>query len=592
MHAISSARILPLSQQLANQIAAGEVVERPASVVKELLENSVDAGARRVAIEVEEGGSRLIRVRDDGHGIHADDLLLALSPHATSKIRDHAGLTRVLSLGFRGEALASIASVSRLRLTSRRVDAATAWGVAAEGGACEAPQPAAHPAGTTIEVRDLFFNTPARRKFLRSERTELQNVQEVVKRIGLSRPDLTLTLSHGERALLRLAPAADRAGEERRLAQVVGAAFLREAVALDLEAAGLRLRGWLATPTAARAQADIQYFFVNGRVVRDRLIGHALRHAHNDLLPEGRHPAYVLFMELDPAQVDVNVHPTKHEVRFRETRMVHDFIVRAISEGLAGARGDDTAAPVPVAAPAPPAPCERDAVREPAGGGYRAAAQPQRPARRPEPSARSGDGVVDYGLLFPTREPQVAPTPVPATPAPRYLAQAGAYILAQWQGELLVVDAAAALRRSARRRLEEGLTAGALAAVPLLVPHTLRVDPDQAAVAEAQAEQLAALGVEMARLGPDRVVVRALPSPLREADPGPLAEALLALLAGGRFEPQAAVACLAGHAGRGQAPLDPAERDRLLREAVADGDSALWRRVDEAALAAWFGRPQ
>ena len=323
---IAPRRIRPLEALLANQIAAGEVVERPASVVKELLENSLDAGATHIEVDVEQGGVALIRVHDDGCGIAAADMPLALARHATSKVYSQDELMRVVSLGFRGEALASIASVSRLTLSSRSADDAHGSRIDAAG----VRAPCAHPRGSTVEVRDLFYNTPARRKFLRAERTEFEHLAEVVRRVALSRFDVALTLRHNGRQVLAVRPAQDDAQREQRLATICGRPFVQQAVAVEFVLPGLHLRGWLLRPEAARAQADLQYFYINGRVIRDRVVTHAVRQAYGDALLPGRHPAYVLYLDMDPAQVDVNVHPTKHEVRFRETRQVHDFLYRAL----------------------------------------------------------------------------------------------------------------------------------------------------------------------------------------------------------------------------------------------------------------------
>ncbi|TNF34710.1 MAG: DNA mismatch repair endonuclease MutL, partial [Gammaproteobacteria bacterium] len=352
-------RIQSLPPQLANQIAAGEVVERPASVVKELLENSLDAGATRIVVDVEQGGLRLIRIRDDGSGIEADDLPLALSRHATSKIATLDELEGVGTLGFRGEALASISSVSRLTLTTA-TDNTQGWQVFTEGREQQAQvTPAAHPVGTTVEVNDLFFNTPARRKFLKTERTEFSHIEEVIKRLALSRFDVSFTLRHNGRAVHELRAATTQAERERRVAAILGPEFMTNALYLEMEGAGLRLSGWVAQPTYSRSQADMQYFFVNGRVIRDRLVAHAVRQAYQDVLYHGRHPAFVLYFECDPVAVDVNVHPTKHEVRFRDSRLVHDFLFRSLHRALADTRPDDVLArkaessPLPAATPAP-----------------------------------------------------------------------------------------------------------------------------------------------------------------------------------------------------------------------------------------------
>ena len=332
-------RIRSLPPQLINQIAAGEVVERPASVVKELLENSFDAGARRIEIDLEEGGIRLIRVRDDGCGVHADDLALALSRHATSKICSLQDLERVASMGFRGEALPSISSVSRLTLISRIKGGDCAWRVTADGadGYLDA-RPDPHPEGTTVEVRDIFYNTPARRKFLRSEKTEYSHIETLVKRMALSRFESGFTLSHNGRQALHLRPAETVTAREDRLGVLLGSAFLENALRIDFESSGLSVSGWVGLPAFSRSQGDMQFFYVNGRLVRDKLVGHAVRQAYHDVLFHGRHPVFVLYLALDPALVDVNAHPAKLEVRFREGRLVHDFLFSALKRTLADAK--------------------------------------------------------------------------------------------------------------------------------------------------------------------------------------------------------------------------------------------------------------
>ena len=341
-------RINLLSQRLANQIAAGEVVERPASVVKELMENSLDAGASRLEIEVEQGGTKLIKIKDDGLGIHKQDLELALSRHATSKISDLEDLENIASLGFRGEALASISSVSRLTMTSKSADDVesesdnSGWKVVAEGQEMTVKlSPAAHTRGTTVEVRDLFFNTPARKKFLKTEKTEFSRIDEILKRIALSRFDVQFSLTHNQRAIHKLLPAKSDQEKQRRVAMVCGPAFVESSVFVEMEAPGLRLWGWVSLPTFSRSQADLQYFYVNGRIIRDKLVTHAVKQAYRDVLFNGRHPAYVLYLELAPAAVDVNVHPTKHEVRFRDSRMVHDFLFSSLHKALAELRPAD-----------------------------------------------------------------------------------------------------------------------------------------------------------------------------------------------------------------------------------------------------------
>ena len=330
--------IRPLPDTLINQIAAGEVVERPASVVKELVENALDAGAHRVDIELEEGGVRLIRIRDDGGGIDAAELPLAVSRHATSKIASLDDLEAVATLGFRGEALPSIASVSRFRLASRRPDAEHGSELQVEGGRVGEVLPKAHAAGTTVEVRDLFYNVPARRKFLRAERTEMGHIEEWLRSLALARPDVELRVSHNGKPARRYRPGGGDQDAGLRLGETLGEDFVRAALRVDHAGAGLRLQGWIAQPHYSRSSADQQYLYINGRAVRDRSVAHAVKLAYQDVLFHGRQPAYVLFLELDPLRVDVNVHPAKHEVRLRDGRLVHDFVYRTLQEALAQTR--------------------------------------------------------------------------------------------------------------------------------------------------------------------------------------------------------------------------------------------------------------
>jgi len=547
----SPARIRLLSLQLANQIAAGEVVERPASVAKELLENSLDAGARRIDIEVEQGGVKLLRVRDDGYGIAADDLPLALARHATSKIRELDDLERVASLGFRGEALASISSVARLTLTSRTVDAGQACQVEAEGRDMEARvQPAAHPVGTSVEVRDLFFNTPARRKFLRAEKTEFEHLQEVVRRLALARFDVAFHLRHNGRNVLTLHEAADETARARRVAAVCGPAFLEQALPLEVERGGLRLWGWVGLPTFSRSQADLQYFYVNGRMVRDKLVAHAVRQAYRDVLFNGRHPAFVLFLEVDPAVVDVNVHPTKHEVRFRDGRMVHDFLYGILHHTLAEVRPEDRQAPPPAAPPAPsfsgvaagefqgqgemplsevstePQASEGAATWRGGGAGYQAPA--------PRSVGRSAESSGVYRKFFePLAEPggePVAPSVEGGIPPLGYaLAQLkGIYILAENAQGLVLVDMHAAHERITYERLKAAMASDGLRGQPLLVPESLSLSQREADCAEEHAEWFQRLGFELQRLGPEALAIRQTPALLRQSEAGQLVLDVLA----------------------------------------------------------------
>lgn len=517
-------RIQLLNPRLANQIAAGEVVERPASVVKELLENSLDAGATRVDLDVEAGGVKLIRIRDNGGGIDRDDLPLAMSRHATSKIRELEDLEKVISLGFRGEALASISSVARLTLTSATDTSNSGWQVSCEGREMQASlKPAPHPCGTTVEMRDLFFNTPARRKFLRTEKTEFNHLEEVVKRLALSRYDVAFHLRHNNRVVHSLPPAANQLEQERRLSRVCGPAFLENALHIETEAAGLKLWGWVALPTFSRSQADMQHFFVNGRMIRDKLIAHAIRQAYRDVLFHGRHPAFVLYLELDPSIVDVNVHPTKHEVRFRDGRTVHDFIFRSLHRLLAEVRPDDQlnnarlesqsqpAEIAPQQAPMSFRPSQFESrvseteVREQLQG-Y--TALQSRPAASPafQPSA-----VADFAGL------QDGEAEIP--PLGYALAQLkGVYILAENQHGLVLVDIHAAHERITYERMKTARDTQAIRSQPLLVPMTLAVSEREAACAEHSSEMFGELGMRVERAGEESLVVRELPVLLANSD--------------------------------------------------------------------------
>ena len=562
-------RIRQLSDSLANQIAAGEVVERPASVVKELVENSLDAGAGRVEIDLEDGGMRLIRIRDDGEGIAADDLPLTVSRHATSKIRTLEDLEKVLSLGFRGEALASIASVSRFGISTATADAP--HGSRLEFAASAEPRiaPIAHPRGTTVEVHDLFFNTPARRKFLRSERTEYGHCEEVVRRLALGRFDAGFTLRHNQKATFALRACATPAEQEQRVATLCGAPFLHNALALEVEASGLLLRGWVAQPAFSRSQADLQYFFVNGRVVRDRLVSHAVRQAYRDVMYHDRHPAFVLYLEIDPALVDVNVHPTKSEVRFRESRMVHDFLFHTLHRALAQARPGGGEAPTRAAAPA-------------TGAAPLSAAMPAAQHalwQRPDAAALA-ETVAAYRALTETAVSGTAPGAVGDggegdVPSFGYaIAQLkGIYILAENRDGLVVVDMHAAHERITYERMKAARDAGGVRAQPLLVPQVIAVSRREADCVEQHAHALAALGLELARAGEEAVVVRQIPVLLAGADIAALVRDVIADLleygSSARIEAHAdeILAGMACHcAVRANRQLSITEMNGLLRD--------------------------
>jgi DNA mismatch repair protein MutL len=531
-------RIQLLSPRLANQIAAGEVVERPASVIKELLENSLDAGAQRIEIDVEQGGVKLLRVRDDGSGIDQDDLPLALSRHATSKIRDLDDLERVATLGFRGEALASVSSVSRLALTSRTASAEQAWQVETEGRDMQPRlQPAAHPQGTTVEVRDLFFNTPARRKFLRTEKTEFSHLEEVVKRLALSRFDVAFTLRHNGKVVFSLRAALTEQEARRRVATVCGPAFVEQSRTIDNERDGLRLWGWVGLPTFSRSQADLQYFFVNGRMIRDKLVAHAVRQAYRDVLFNGRHPTFVLYLEVDPAVVDVNVHPTKHEVRFRDGRMVHDFLFSSLYRALAEHRpGEGGAAdPAPTGVTASPGELQVGAFSGQTSMALpeSAAALPQQYHHSPDrPSAHQvRDSLAGYGALYASAAPVITPPQESGDLPPLGYAVAqlhGVYILAENASGLVVVDMHAAHERITYERLKLAMDQEGLRSQPLLVPESLTVSQREADCAEEHADWFARLGFSLQRMGPESLAIRETPSLLRQADAVQLVRDVLA----------------------------------------------------------------
>jgi DNA mismatch repair protein MutL len=521
-------RLLP--DTLINQIAAGEVVERPASVVKELVENALDAGARRIDVDLEEGGIRLIRVRDDGCGLAPADLALAVSRHATSKIASLDDLEQVATLGFRGEALPSIASVSRFTISSRDAAAAHGSRLEIDGGKAGAPAPAAHAKGTTIEVRDLFYNVPARRKFLRAERTELGHVEEWLRSLALARPQVELRIGHNGRATRHYRAAAGEGEQLRRIGEALGEEFVQQCLPVDASAAGLRLHGWVGAPTASRSSADQQYFYVNGRSVRDRVVAHAVRQAYADVLFHGRHPAFVLFLELDPRRVDVNVHPAKQEVRFRDGRLVHDFVFRTLHEALAGTRAGQGAglpaiAPDGLGAAAQAAPSGAMVAGNGAGGFAWHA--PQAPLSLPVRDTLAG-----YAALY--GEPPAARAAMPpadasaAPPLGFALAQLhGIFILAENADGLVLVDMHAAHERITYERLKQAQDEGGIRSQALLVPVALAVAEREADVAEQHAEAIAALGFDLRRSGPQSLGLRAVPTLLADADPRALVLDLL-----------------------------------------------------------------
>ncbi|HZV54481.1 MAG TPA: DNA mismatch repair endonuclease MutL [Rhodocyclaceae bacterium] len=564
-------RIHPLPDLLISQIAAGEVVERPAAVLKELIENSLDAGATKIDVQLEEGGVRLIRVADDGAGIEPDDLSLALARHATSKIASLDDLERVASYGFRGEALASIASVARVTLTSRTVDRPHAWKVS---GGDTPREPVALERGTVVEVADLYFNTPARRKFLKSESTEYAHCHEVLRRMALARPDVAFSLSHNRATRRRLATT----DFPRRVSDLIGDDFPVHAREVDVAAGPLRLSGLAALPAYSRASRDEQYFFVNGRFVSDKLLAHAAREAYADVLHGARHPAYVLFLTLDPAAVDVNVHPAKTEVRFRDSGGVHQFVFHALTRALAA----PITHAVPAATPAP--------VSTPHYQHMLAVEEPRSAAAY---------------LEFARQAFAEAPAPQATPPLGYAIAQLhGLYILAQNEAGLVLVDQHAAHERILYERLKNQIEAGPPPTQALLVPALIDASEKEMATAEEQAETLVQLGFEVSRGGPRQLTLRAVPALLAGGDVGTLLHALLAELAehpasrvieAQRNELLATMACHG--AVRGRRTLSVPEMNALLREMEATDRAdqcnhgrPTWRQVSLAEIDALFMR--
>jgi DNA mismatch repair protein MutL len=494
-------RILP--PQLANQIAAGEVVERPASVVKELVENSLDAGAGHIEIDIEKGGSKLIRVRDNGSGIAEQELVLALSRHATSKITDLDDLEAINSLGFRGEALASISSVSRLTLTSKTAEQSAAWQASAAGREMQVDvRPAAHPVGTSIEVLDLFFNTPARRKFLRTDKTEFSHIDELVKRLALSRYDVSWQLTHNGQSVRRLKAATTDEQRQKRVAALCGRAFAEQAAFIENRYGDVRIWGWIVQPQACSAQLQCQYSYVNGRMMRDKLLNHAIRQAYGDSLGPEQQPAFVLYLELDPRQVDVNVHPAKHEVRFHQARLIHDFVVSALADALA------QLSPVTVAAPAVSSGYAEDHVRETASGGYRAHGGYQ----AHQPAAARVNRELSYwqhsnnaGQTDTAAQKQIAATTADTRPAKPLIAR-NRYLLQQHGDDIVLTDLAASMAAYC--------AAQHISPVPLLLPQRLKLAREQTLVLTQQAGMFSAAGFDMV-LTDDTLIVRAVPDWLR-----------------------------------------------------------------------------
>ena len=592
-------RIHALPTQLVNQIAAGEVVERPASVVKELVENCFDAGATQIQIDVEQGGARQIKIRDNGCGIVKDDLALALSRHATSKIASLDDLEHVISMGFRGEALPSISSVARLTLISRTTDAECAWQVSADGTEQNFdPQPDPHPPGTTVDVRDLFYNTPARRKFLKAEKTEFSHIESLIQKLALARFDVGFMLNHNQREVLNLKPAATQEAQEKRIAAICGSAFVDNCVKIDFAASGLHLHGWVGLPTFSRSQQDMQFFYVNGRLIKDRLVAHAVKQAYQDVLYHGRHPVFVLYLELDPALVDVNAHPTKLEVRFREGRMVHDFLFQALHRSLADQRPGAVvvAQQIETVAEFSEAQIPAASLRTPLNQ------QTSLPLTLPEPSLDSiqprtapeafgayrypperanladvAEQIKAYGKLYPQTDLANSTQPASESALPPLgfaLAHIhNIYILAETANGIILVDAHAAHERVTYERLKQHYHNRAIVSQPLLLPIKLQVTAAEADLAEQEHEFFMGLGFEINRSGPETVVLRATPALLAKADVDQLVRDILADLAthGVSHKAQeslnAILATMACHSSvRAKRKLSIEEMNALLRD--------------------------
>lgn len=516
-------RIQKLSTILSNQIAAGEVIERPASVVKELVENSLDAKAVKIELDIENGGSRLIRVRDNGVGIHADDLILALNRHATSKIYNLDDLENIHTLGFRGEALASISSVSRLTLSSATSDQSSGWQVITQGTDDE-PQinPVAHPTGTTIEVRDLFFNTPARKKFLRTEKTEFDHIDELIKRIALSCFEVSFTLKHNQKIVRQYRAAHTDKEREQRVESLCGKGFVENALHIEAEASDLKLSGWIAKPTFSRSQADLQYFYVNGRMIRDKLVNHAIRQAYHDVMYGDRHPAYVLFLEIPAQQVDVNVHPSKHEVRFRESRLVHGFISRCVHDALASERPNVDSLPA--------TPVIENMTTHKISQAY-----PSHHVHRPASNVQEKMAI--YNKLHEVAEnavtllePSESTLPLQEKLQTAYVADEipplgfalaqlkNIYILAENQEGLVLVDMHAAHERIMYEKLKKQLSDQKIISQPLLIPLTIKLSEREVNFIEEYQASFRQLGMLIERMGHEVVVVREMPDLLRDGN--------------------------------------------------------------------------
>jgi len=593
-------RLLP--DHLINQIAAGEVVDRPSAVVKELVENSLDAGARSVKVQLEQGGKRAIRITDDGQGMTQEELKMALQRHATSKIASLDDLEHVATMGFRGEALPSIASVARLDLSARHGDEEHGWSVQVRRGEFSQPEPDAIQSGTRVSVEDLFYNVPARRKFLRAERTEFNHVDQLLRKLALARFDVGFELEHNGKTVSALPPAIDEEAQKRRLQRVMGKDFLEHMLSISEDRGGISLHGWVAEPRYNRAQADRQFFFVNGRAVRDRVIAHAVRSAFKDVLYHGRHPAFVLYLELPPEAVDVNVHPQKQEVRFRDARMVHDFLFSSLHRALASAGSG---------ALRPGAGLEQGAYAGQAGaapvaggsggaGGWRG----QAPGQGGMPLSVS-EQISAYATALGAQAPGADSEQRDIPPLGFAMAQLhGVYILSQNDKGLVVTDMHAAHERITYEQLKLRYGGEGIAGQRLLVPVDVQLSEAEADLAAAQQEELASLGLVVDRSGPESVVIREIPALLARSDPAQLLRDVLSDLGGmghsGRIESETneILSTMACHGSvRANRILTLPEMDALLRDMERTERSGhcnhgrpTWVQLDMATLDRLFLR--
>ncbi|MDF1655739.1 MAG: DNA mismatch repair endonuclease MutL [Coxiellaceae bacterium] len=616
-----------LDPLLANQIAAGEVVERPASVVKELVENSIDAGSTQISIELQKGGVELIRLRDNGCGISKEDLTLACVRHATSKIASYQDLTEVVSLGFRGEALASIAAVSQLKISSRAKQSDDAWQVATSGTEGEvAVMPAAHPQGTTVEIRELFYNTPARRRFLRTDKTEFHHIESIVLRQALSRFDIAFRLSHNDKLMFDLPVADSQTAREQRIQKLLGADFVQSALAIEYEAAGLKLTGWIASAEYNRAQADQQYCYINGRFVRDKMIMSAVKQAYRDVMFHGRHPAYVLYLSCDPTTVDVNVHPTKHEVRFRDGRTEYRFIMSSIQQALESLRlggmdvDTDTGevlTPVAPVAPVVAAPIKPAAKPElchqvtlPLDPGSKAGMTTRSApmTARSAPVMQRSTAQLNEALAK-LQQPVTAVVEEESTTMPLGVAIAqlhNTYILAQNEEGLIVVDQHAAHERIVFETMKQQLAQQAMPSQALLVPVDISLTSAEMMHLEDELPSLQQLGLGIEVMGDTTVVVRHIPSLLHKADIAALIKDIAADVQvtseSQRAENHlhslmANMACKS--AIKANHPLTLEEMNHILRQMESIPHGGLcnhgrpaWKQFDKREIDRWFLRGQ